>query len=602
MLESGKKYSLSHLLVFPFRCAPAASAGILLLSLLNAGLPALNVIATTTFINRALRIASIPGSKENILLPLLAIGGLLVYAMLAGNLRQFLVQDITLKLRRTLCASVIEKQAKLKYEYIENKETWELITRMSQAEDSAYAKKIETRVGNGYSDLLDVISMLVSFISVVAIIAAYSFWIAIMLFAFCVPISIISFRSGKKQYDMNKEHIDSLNRQRYIFDVMAARDYAEERSFFGYIEYLLTSFEYYHDICRRNFIRFFRRQMIDSKIIGVAMSVALGIVFVALLWPVSTGVMSAGAMIALVLAMITMTNSMSGRLNQLIYGIANNREFFKDFTAFASLEETPGATDLSVRNQRFEKLEFQNVSFRYPNTEKYILRDVSFVIENGRHYSFVGINGAGKTTITKLITGLYDNYEGKIFIDGEEIRGIPGDRLKGYTACVFQDFARYQISIEDNIGIGAAGLPDREKRIERAVDAVGLRGVVEQMPKGLKQQLGRLDKDGQEISGGQWQRVALARAIVNPAPLRILDEPTAALDPIEESHIYMQFEEISRGIATIFISHRLGSTKLADEIFVIEGGTVAERGSHEELMQKAGVYAEMYESQRGWYQ
>ena len=168
---------------------------------------------------------------------------------------------------------------------------------------------------------------------------------------------------------------------------------------------------------------------------------------------------------------------------------------------------------------------------------------------------------------------------------------------------VNQDFAKYYITVRDNIALGDVNHieSDSDWRVNRAIDQVGLAAAVEKLPQGIHTPLGKIKADGQDVSGGEWQRIAMARAIANPAPLRILDEPTAALDPVSESELYQEFERISRGKTTIFISHRLGSTKLADEIFVIDEGRVLEQGTHQELIALNGEYARMYESQRSWY-
>jgi ATP-binding cassette subfamily B protein len=169
---------------------------------------------------------------------------------------------------------------------------------------------------------------------------------------------------------------------------------------------------------------------------------------------------------------------------------------------------------------------------------------------------------------------------------------------------VYQDFARYHIPLKDNIALGRAGSLEDEgmdRSIQEAMERVNLQEMPRKLPQGLHTPLGKIRQEGQDVSGGEWQRIAMARAVLNPAPIRILDEPTAALDPISESRLYEEFEEISRDKATLFISHRLGSTKLADEILVIGDGRVVEKGSHQELMEAGGVYAEMYEKQRSWY-
>jgi ATP-binding cassette subfamily B protein len=249
------------------------------------------------------------------------------------------------------------------------------------------------------------------------------------------------------------------------------------------------------------------------------------------------------------------------------------------------------------------------------------LDGLSFKLERGRHYAFVGKNGAGKTTVTKLLTGLYTEYEGGIYVNGKELRTFAAGALKAMFSVVYQDFAKYYISLKDNValgdaagmgaagmsaaGMGAAGMSAAGMgaaggdaasgsaasggafgmgvyaRVPEAIRQAGLDGTVAELPGGADTPLGKIKENGHEISGGEWQRVAMARSLISRAPVKILDEPTAALDPIGESRVYGEFEKLMRGKTTIFISHKLGSTKLADEILVIDGGRVIERGTHD---------------------
>ncbi len=222
-------------------------------------------------------------------------------------------------------------------------------------------------------------------------------------------------------------------------------------------------------------------------------------------------------------------------------------------------------------------------------------------LERGKHYAFVGKNGTGKTTVTKLLTGLYSEYEGEILINGAELRTIPPATIKALFSVVYQDFAKYFIPLKDNIALGDVSGSNTESRVQSAAEEAGLDGTIAELRDGINTPLGRILPNGQDISGGQWQRVAIARSLMSRAPVKMLDEPTAALDPVSESRIYHEFEMLMRGKTTVFISHRLGSTKLADEILVIGNGVVSERGTHEELMHENGQYAEMFEAQRGWY-
>jgi ATP-binding cassette subfamily B protein len=293
---------------------------------------------------------------------------------------------------------------------------------------------------------------------------------------------------------------------------------------------------------------------------------------------------------------------MSWNLSYTMSELANNREYLKDLTTFCALTETEGALDLPSKNTlTFESIEFKNVSFKYPDTDKYILKDFNLRLEKNLHYAFVGVNGAGKTTITKLLTGMYTNYEGEILINRKSLREYTQAELKGFFAVVYQDFAKYYISLKDNIALGNV-LNTDEKAIGEVASIIGLDDVITNLKDGLDTPLGKIKEDGTDLSGGEWQKVAIARTLYNPAEIRILDEPTAALDPVAESNVYAMFGRISAGKSTIFITHRLGAARLADEIIVIDDGKVAEKGSHEKLLSQNGIYAEMFEAQRSWYQ
>jgi ATP-binding cassette subfamily B protein len=271
----------------------------------------------------------------------------------------------------------------------------------------------------------------------------------------------------------------------------------------------------------------------------------------------------------------------------------------KDLTAFVAMSQTKDAlTEPDAEPMEFKSLEFRNVCFRYPGSERLVLDGMSFKMEAGRHYAFVGKNGAGKTTITKLLTGLFPQYQGEILINGKELREYSASAVKALFSVVYQDFARYYIPLKNNIALGDLHRKGNEME---AAHLAGLDETVNSLNHGLDTPLGKIMAGGQDLSGGQWQRVAIARSLNSRAPVKILDEPTSALDPISESLLYRDFERLMLGKTTVFVSHRLGSTKLADEILVIGSGRIIERGTHDELMAANGSYAGMFEAQRGWY-
>lgn len=244
---------------------------------------------------------------------------------------------------------------------------------------------------------------------------------------------------------------------------------------------------------------------------------------------------------------------------------------------------------------------FENVGFRYHNSEKWALRNVSFTIKAGEKLALVGENGAGKTTLVKLLSRLYDPTEGRILLDGVDLREYSTDELRNEIGVIFQDFVKFQLSASDNVAVGKIDNRFDEPRIEFAAQKSLADSVINKLPAKYKQILGKRFSNGVDLSGGEWQKVALARAYMRDAQVRILDEPTAALDARAEHEVFERFTGLMEGKTVVLISHRFSTVRMADRILVLEGGTMAELGTHEELLGKGGRYAELFRLQAAGY-
>jgi len=284
-------------------------------------------------------------------------------------------------------------------------------------------------------------------------------------------------------------------------------------------------------------------------------------------------------------------------------GLYEDNLFLTDFKRFVELEPTvvdPVSPRIYPRPIR-KGIEFEHVSFRYPGTTTEVLTDVSFTIHPGEHVAVVGENGSGKTTLVKLLCRLYDPTRGVIRIDGIDLRDLSLADVRAELAVVFQDYAHYQLTARDNIWLGNAALPADSPRIVEAARRTGADAIIRALPLGYDTILSRQFEQGADLSLGQWQKLALARAFLRDSQLLVLDEPTAALDPKAEAEVFDQFHELAEGRTAVVISHRLSTVRHADRILVLVNGHVAEAGAHNELVERAGVYARLFETQARAY-
>jgi ATP-binding cassette subfamily B protein len=260
----------------------------------------------------------------------------------------------------------------------------------------------------------------------------------------------------------------------------------------------------------------------------------------------------------------------------------------------------------ATRTEMFERdergIRFEHVGFRYPGKDEWALRDVDIFIPQGESLALVGQNGAGKTTFIKLLTRLYDPTEGRVLLDGKDLRDYEPDDLRRRIGVIFQDFAQYQLLVRENIGFGSVPHLEDDAQLGRAVESGGAAEVVGSLKEGLATPLGRWFRDGVELSGGQWQKIALARAFMREsADILVLDEPTAALDAEAEHAVFERFRRLTEGRTSILISHRFPTVRMADRIVVIEKGRVVEQGTHHELVSADGRYARLFALQAQGY-
>ena len=450
-------------------------------------------------------------------------------------------------------------------------------------------------------------SMISSFISMISFVIALvvlSPWAPVIIIIFALPAAIVKFVYGRKSFLYMKRHSKDRRQMDYYSVIMTNKDIAKEVRIFGLSGVILDKF-------KKTFKKYFKglksliiRENVWHIIIAITTAVVNAGLFVFIAYQVFQGKMDIGnysfysgaltSVISGVSAVVTATAT----IYQGTLFIDNLIEFNKIEPKIIPNVDTP----IKVERHIAHKIEFKNVCFSYPGSEKQVINNVSFTLEPGETTVLVGLNGAGKTTLIKLMTRLYDPTSGVILLDDKDIRNYDLNKLYEIYGTIFQDFGKYAMTIEENIYFGdiEKGIVDDE--IIQASKESGAADFIERLPNKYKTSLTKLfEHDGIELSIGQWQKLSIARAFYSDSDIMILDEPTASLDAMAEQQIFNQFEKLTKGKTSIFVSHRLSSATTADKIIVLEYGRVIEEGSHKELMDKQGAYYELFTTQAKRY-
>jgi len=563
--------------------------------LLSALIPAITTIAVANFIDTVINVFNGQQAQHAIILPLIIIFGCVLYDYIRIAIADmiYIFQDNAMKF--FLRPEVISKKTKLEYKHIEDKEVWELINRVTQEPEKIFFQ--------GKNNLFMIITMIVQIVSLLGIVMSSVWWVGIVMTLIGFPLFKLAMKLGKRTNEQFKKVSKIERRLDYFTEILTDREHAQERLLFSFSPKLTEKWLqlFYQANKIHDDAQLYR--IVRMKLSSLLVLLVDAFIIFILMLSLRAGMLSIGMFIAVVTALLSLIQRMSWELAWMTSEYSRIGELLNDFNQFVELTEKDHAESLPADMSGFlvKSIEFKNVSFKYPHTDHYVLKNCSFYLDGNSHYAFVGVNGSGKTTIIKLLTGLYDDYEGQILINDQELNKYSFAQLKGLFALVFQDFAKYEISLEDNIMIGNPLLEDN-KQFEKVIKELKLKEILRSLPAGVKTPLGKILKNSKDLSVGQWQRLALARLLYANKKINILDEPTAALDPMAESEIYKIFHEVAKNKFVLYITHRMGAAKIADQILVIDKGTIIEQGSHEELLaMNNGKYAKMYNRQKWWY-
>ncbi len=455
------------------------------------------------------------------------------------------------------------------------------------------------------SSTFSIISSLISVVSFIAILTSISVGAPILIILLALPSAIINFVYRRKNFMYMRHRSKDRRQMSYYSELITNKDMVKEIRLFDLTDTFITRYQ-------ETFLHYFaglRSLIVHENAWHIGISAANSAVncylFLFIARRVYEGVLQLGDYSLYTGAL----NSISGNISSLISTSATIYEgtlFIDNMIAFMNEPQTvlPRLKEpLHVTRHVGHTLELRDVSFRYPGTERMVIRHVNLTLRAGETAVLVGLNGAGKTTLIKLITRLYDPTEGEILLDGHDIRDYDLNELYAMYGIIFQDFGKYAVSVAENIRFGDIHRDHvAEGEIEDAARASSADAFIADLPAGYNTPLMRyFEENGIELSGGQWQKLSIARAFYSDSDFLILDEPTASLDPMAEQEIFNQFDALRQDKTTIFVSHRLSSATTASKIIVLENGQIVEEGNHSQLMNKRGKYYELFSTQARRY-
>lgn len=450
----------------------------------------------------------------------------------------------------------------------------------------------------------NIISTLIGIVSFVIILIAVSPVAPAIVVVLAIPSAIINFIYRKRNFDYIRKRSKERRVMNYYSEMLTDKDIVKEIKIFSLSDVFIERY-------KQTFKKYFsglKKLFVAEGLWHIAITVINAAANCAIFGFIALQVCNGNELIGNYSLYVSALSSISSGVASLISTTATIFEgtlFIDNMIVFMKSEAhiVPSLSEpRSVVRKTPHVIEFKNVSFKYPNTERYVIKNVSFTINPGETVVLVGLNGAGKTTLVKLITRLYDPTEGQILLDGYDIKEYNVNELYSTFGIIFQDFGKYAVSVKENIAFGEYSEKIDDKRIVDAANSSDATDFIEHLPNKYETPLMKyFEDDGIELSIGQWQKLSIARAFYSDSDILILDEPTASLDAIAEQEIFNRFDELRRDKTSIFVSHRLSSATVADKILVLEYGELIEQGTHSELMKAKGKYYTLFSTQAKRY-
>ncbi len=601
----GALRNLPPFLKLVWQTSPALTLGQGVLRIVRALLPVVTLYVGKLIIDEVVLLAGAPSSNDT-LREWLASGALdrigwllaLEFALavasdVLGRLVSLLDSLLSERFSNETSLRLMEHAATLDLEDFEDSE---LQDRLERARRQAAGRT--SLIGQLFGQAQDVITV----VSFAAGLIVYAPWLIVLLAIALLPVFIGEAHFNAQTYSLNFARTPERRELDYVRQTGASVETAKEVKIFGLNTFLI---ERYRTLANR-FFEANRRIAMRRAGWGSALTaigtLAYYVAYAYIVWRTLHGDFSIGDLTFLAGSFRRLRNL----LESLLIGfsqVAGQALYLDDLFTFFEIEPeiVPPPNPRPFPTPIRKGFAFENVGFRYPGVDRWAVHNLNFELRAGEILALVGENGAGKTTLVKLLARLYDPDEGRILLDGHDLREYDLFALRANIGVIFQDFVRYHLTAADNIAVGRIDAREDRARIVAAAERSLADEVIRKLPEQYDQVLGKRFRTGIDLSGGEWQKIAIARAYMRDAQLLILDEPTAALDARAEFEVFERFKELSRGKTVVLISHRFSSVRMADRIVVLADGTVEADGTHAELVQQKGRYAELFELQAAGY-